>query len=382
MKKSGLGKDIWFLLVESALTNFILFMPVAYLLFSDIGLNQFQIGLSQFTFAITLLLLDVPTGYFADRVSRKVSNASGDLFLALGVFCYIFVSSLWHVVIAEVIFGIGHSLTSGADAALLKAHAEDRGLSYRKLASRMQSLGFVMNGVGAIAGAIIGASNIRWSFMIQTVIFLVAAMFAFRIRNAGKKRKTTKHPVRDLATIIKYCLHGHPRLAWRILLSACLMSTTLLVVWFLTPSFLAAGYRVELHGFLFAAISAAAIFGSEFYVQSKKLKPITPFLIAGAAYLVMGWKLTTFTVLIFLLTSFARGINTARYRPFIQEIAPDDIQATAVSVYGMVYRVFSSSLLLLVNFLGNIQLRYGLFASGAVCLVFWAFFRMNERKYI
>ncbi len=381
MKKPRLGKDIWFLLVESALTNFTLFMPVAYLLFSDIGLNQFQIGLSQFTFATTLLLLDVPTGYFADRVSRKVSNAMGDVFLAASVFFYIFVANLWQVVVAEVLFGIGHSLTSGADAALLRAHAEERGIPYRKLASRTQSLGFVMNALGAIVGAIIGANNIRWPFMVQTIIFLAAAVFAFRIRNAGKKRKTNKHPVHDLAKIMKYCLHGHPKLAWRILLSACLMSTTLLVVWFLTPSFLQAGYRVELHGFLFAAISAAAILGSEFYVKSSKLKPVTPFLIAGVAYMVMGWKLTAFTVLVFLLTSFARGINTARYRPFIQEITPDDIQATAISVYGMVYRVFSSSLLLLVNYLGNIQLRFGLFAAGVVCIIFWVFFRANEARY-
>ena len=272
MKKLSYGRDIWFLLIESTMTSFILFMPVAYLLFKDLGLNQFQIGLTQFIFMVTLLLLEVPTGYFADRISRKVSNASGDVFVAFAVLIYFFASTFWHVVLAEVLFGIGMSLTSGADSALLKAHSEKRGLPYEKLASRMQSFNFVAMGLGAIVGGVIGAKNIRWPFIVQTVVFLLSALIAFRIRNAGEKRQTDKHPIKDIREIVVYCLRGHPMLAWRIVLSSVLMASTYLMVWFMTPSFLKAGLDIKYHGLLFAAVSVASILGTEFVALNKKIK--------------------------------------------------------------------------------------------------------------
>lgn len=382
MKSPKMGRDIRLLFVESALTSFILFMPVAYLLFKNLGMNQFQIGLTQFVFAATLLLFEVPTGYFADRVSRRISNASGDIFIAAAVLIYFVATGFWHAVIAEVLFGIGMSLTGGADSALLKAHAEKQKLSYLKLASRMQSINFVANGIGAIVGGFIGAYNIRWVFLIQAIVFLSAAILAFQIKNAGTMRKTTVHPLKDISSIIRYCLRGHPKLAWRMVLGACLMGSTMMMVWFMTPSFLAAGIDIKFHGLLFAAISIIAIGGSELVGNNRKIHPTTPLLVAAVAYFTLGWQISLATVLIFLLTSFARGINTARVKPYIQEVVPDDIQATAISVYGMLYRVVSSCLVLTVNYIGNFKLSFGLIASGLICIVMWLVFRLNQAKYV
>lgn len=381
MRNSKLGRDIWFLLIESSLTSFTLFMPVAWLLYSSIGLSQFQIGLTQFIFAATMLVLEIPTGYFADRVSRKVSNASGDIFLAAAVLIIFSASGFWQVLVGEVLYGIGLSLTNGADSALLKAHCEARKLSYKKLAARLHSLGFAAAGIGAIVGGFLGSQNIRWPFLIQAGLFALAAAMAFTIKNLGKVRKSEVHPVKDLLRVVKYCLRGHPQLAWRILLSACLMGSTYMIVWFLTPSFLAAGIDIKLHGLLFAAISVVAIIGSEVVARDKKISLTVPFLISALAYFVMGWQLSMATVFIYLLVSFARGINSARLKPFIQEVTPDDIQATAVSVYGMIYKIASSSLGLLVNYIGNKKLNHGLLAAGVVCALFWLFFRFNRSRF-
>jgi MFS family permease len=381
MKKSKFGRDIWFLLFESTLTSFILFMPVTWLLYSSIGLDQFQIGLTQFVFAITMLVLEVPTGYFADRVSRKISNAGGDLFLVVSMLVMFVASNFWHIIISEILFGIGLSLTNGADSALLKAHCESKGLSYKKLAAQLQSLSFASAGVGAIIGGVLGAHNIRWPFLFQAFVFFVATVVAFRIKNIGKTRESNVHPLRDVGRVVKYCVHGHPQLAWRIFLGAALMGSTYMIVWFLTPAFLAAGIDIAFHGVLFAAISVLAIIGSEFVAMDKKLSMTLPFLLSSIAYFAMGWQLSLLTVFLFLITSFARGINTARVKPYIQEITPNDIQATAISVYGMVYKVLSSSFGLMVNYIGNIKLEYGLLVGGVVCVVSWVFFVINKDRY-
>lgn len=86
------------------------------------------------------------------------------------------------------------------------------------------------------------------------------------------------------------------------------------------------------------------------------------------------------TILIFLLASLARGINSARVSPYIQEKAGEDIQATALSVYGMAQKLAILILLPIVNYLGNIELRFGLMASAVLCAVFYIFFKLKEDK--
>jgi MFS family permease len=373
-------RAIRILKIESALTSFTLFMPVMWLIFSNIGLTQFQIGLTQAIFAATMLILEVPTGYFADRVSKKVSNAGGDFFMTIGMAGYFFANSFWAVVACEVMLGIGLSLSGGADSALLSAHSKIAKLDYKALAARFGTIGFASSGIGAILGGVLGAWNLRSVFLVQAVLFLVAGIFAITIENAGKNRVSEHNPFRDVWLITKYCLHGHKELAWRIFLSSCLMLSTMFVVWFLTPMFLEAKIDVKYHGILFAAISVVAVGGSELVKRGVKFSILIPFLLCAFAYAILSVSISFATILFFLLTSFSRGLNSARISPAIQESADEDIQATAISVYRMVYKLMVVTLLPLVNSFGGIRLQYGLLASSIICLSFFIFFKLNEDK--
>lgn len=374
-------RAIRILKIESALTSFTLFMPVTWLLLSDIGLSQFQIGLTQAVFALTMLFLEVPTGYFADSVSRKISNASGDFFMASAMLIYAFAGSFWVIVIAEVLAGIGLSLTGGADSALMRSHSKVAKKDYREEAATLTTIGFVAAGLGAILGGVLGSYNIRSVFLIQAALFMIAGIFAFTIKNAGKNRVSEHNPVKDVWVITKYCLHGHKELAWRIFLSSGLMLSTMFVVWFLTPMFLRVGIDIKFHGILFASISIAAVLGSELVKKRTNLNVVLPLLICAFAYSILSVSISMVTILLFLLTSFSRGINSARINPYIQEKANEDIQATALSVYRMTYKIAVVCLLPVVNYFGNINLQYGLLSSAIFCMLFFVFFKVNERKF-
>ncbi|MFT4532491.1 MAG: MFS family permease [Candidatus Saccharimonadales bacterium] len=379
-KLKHIPRDIKFLMSESALTSFILFMPVAYLLFSDIGLDLFEIGLLQTVYMATLLILDIPTGYLADRISLKLANAFGDIFTAVGVFIYFGVRSFWVAVLAEVIFGVGRSLTSGADSALLRGHSKKAGLSYEKLAARMESINFTMSALGAIVGAWIGSVGIRWPFLVQGVLFLVAAFLAFYIKNAGTQRKNNTNPFKDLVTVVKYCVHGHPKLFGRMLFGSMLTTSTYFLVWFLTPIFLQSGVEVAWHGFLFAALALASAVGSEFIAKRNRLAMATPLLFTFIAFLILGVHISVLTIPLILLVGFARGVNNAKVKPYIQELTPDDMQATSISVFGVLYRVGAGVLGLLVNYLGSVELQVGLLSAAIICLVSWVVFKFSKLK--
>ena len=373
-------RSIKLIFVESALTNFLMFMPVIWLIYADVGLSQFDIGIAQAFFAITMLVTMVPTGYIADRFSRKLSNMSGDLLMVAGLLTYALGASLPVFILAEVLFALGLSLTRGADKALLKAHCSVAKKDYSKTNSRLESVNFTLQGLGAVAGGILGVQNIRWPLLATAGMVMLGFFASTMIKNAGKKRETDLHPLRDISNIVRYCLKRDSKLAWRIFLGASLLGSTWMIVWLLTPLFLQSGISVGWHGVLFAVISIAAIAGSEL-ARKVKIPMALPLLITGLAYLVLGLHVSIFTVFLYLVTSFSRGINTAKVQPYIQEVVPEDIQATALSVFDMSYRVFTIVLGLSVNFLASINLQYGFGFAAAFSFLCFGVFTISARKY-
>lgn len=373
-------RSIKLIYVESALTNFMMFMPVMWLIYSDVGLSQFDIGIVQAFFAGTMLLAMVPTGYLADRFSRKLSNMSGDLLMTIGLLTYALGTSLPVFIVAEVLFGLGLSLTRGADKALLKAHCAITNTDYAKTNGRLESVNFALQGFGAVMGGVLGAQNIRWPLFATAAMFMIGFFASTMIKNAGKKRETNLHPLRDISNIVSYCLKRDSQIAWRIFLGATLLGSTWMIVWLLTPLFLQSGIAIGWHGFLFAAISIAAIGGSE-VARKVRIPMAFPLLLSGFAYLVLGIHIGLFTVFLYLITSFSRGINSAKVQPYIQEVVPEDIQATALSVFDMSYRVMTILLGVSVNFLANVSLQLGFGFAATFSFMSFIIFTTYIKKY-
>lgn len=110
---------------EAIVTTVIFSMPVMNPFFESIGMDQGEIGLSQAVFTVAVLMLNIPTGWLADRFSRKLCNAFGDFLAALGFTGYAFAQNLGQVILFEVIIGIGLAFTQGADIALFRGYCQE-----------------------------------------------------------------------------------------------------------------------------------------------------------------------------------------------------------------------------------------------------------------
>lgn len=376
-KRKQAQRSIRLLFVESALTRAAFVMPVVYLLWTNyLGMDQFKIGLLQAVFAGTMLLLQFPTGYFADRISHKLSNSIGDIMLILGMLVYFISGNFWHAVIAEILLGTGYSFSGGADSALLKEHARVAGVDYKMLNARLASAGFVIAALTSIAGGFIGSENVRYAFAVEGVVMGVALVLSLLIKDSGVRHKTKDRMFRGMIKVAKQ-LSYEPVLLRRMLLGAALFSSTMLLVWFLTPMFFEVGLDLKWHGFLHASVSLFAILGSEFASTKlgRRWKLGFPLLIVALVYLILGTYLSIWTFLIFLLSSFMRGVNTAKVAPAVQEVAPRGLEASALSLMNVFFRVFTVVTMVVVNWFGNISIQLGLFVAGAIVLFSWIFFR-------
>src|SRR3989338_9200182 len=114
-----LKSNIWKLHLISALRWFMVAMPIFVLFLQDNGLSMTQIITLQVMFSIIIVVAEIPSGYLADIISRKISIIIG---LLLGFLAYVIYAQSYQFtgfLLAEMILGFGSSFLSGADSALL-----------------------------------------------------------------------------------------------------------------------------------------------------------------------------------------------------------------------------------------------------------------------
>ncbi|MDF3149921.1 MFS transporter, partial [Streptomyces sp. T21Q-yed] len=103
----------------SFLDDFVLLYPVYALLFADTGLSLWQISSLFALWSTTGVLLEVPSGAWADAVSRRLLLWLGPLLTAVGFGLWVLLPSYWAFALGFVLWGAGGALGSGALEALL-----------------------------------------------------------------------------------------------------------------------------------------------------------------------------------------------------------------------------------------------------------------------
>ncbi|MGI5280264.1 MFS transporter [Streptomyces rochei] len=123
--------------------EFVLLYPVYALLFSDTGLSVWQMSSLFALWSLTGVLLEVPSGAWADAFSRRLLLVLGPLLTAAGFALWVLVPSYGAFALGFVLWGAGGALGSGALEALVydeldRAGAADR---YARVMGRARAIG-------------------------------------------------------------------------------------------------------------------------------------------------------------------------------------------------------------------------------------------------
>ncbi|MFC5822335.1 MFS transporter [Nonomuraea insulae] len=113
------------------LGEFILIYPVYALLFADTGLSVAQTSSLFVIWSMTGMVLEIPSGAWADAVSRRLLLFLGPLLTGLGFALWVLFPSYWVFAAGFVLWGAGDALVSGAYEALSYEELERRGQSHR-----------------------------------------------------------------------------------------------------------------------------------------------------------------------------------------------------------------------------------------------------------
>src|SRR5436190_600499 len=122
------------------------------------GLTPVQLILVGTALELSAFIFEVPTGIVADVYSRKVSIIIGYMLMGLGFLVEGFFPSFLPILLAQVIWGLGYTFTSGAIQAWITDEVGEEDAN--KLFLRGTQIGLFASLIGMGASTWVGAHNI------------------------------------------------------------------------------------------------------------------------------------------------------------------------------------------------------------------------------
>lgn len=175
------------------------------------GMNILQMSLINCAYMISVFILEIPTGAFADSFGRKQSIICGCMVLSLSYLLYFTGNTLAMFIIAEIVGAFGATLISGAlDAWAVDALAANAStLPLEQLFRQEENVGKYGIIIGSLLGALAGTTNLAWPWLLSGLCMIAAAVCAHRlIKEPEFATKTFKFTLAPLKQTIHESWHA------------------------------------------------------------------------------------------------------------------------------------------------------------------------------
>lgn len=359
-------RNLRLVMFESAITAGMLSMSIMTPFFLSVGLSQSEIALTQAIFTLVLIAINIPTGWLADRFSRKWANVIGDIGHALVLLGYATARTFYEIVFYETLAAIFLSISKGVDFSLLRHFAEkiheDEGFfeaQAAKLAVAQHCCALVL----VLLGGPIGAISFRLAIAASSVPYWLGGFASILIADDSEKltsKATT--PIRDMTRIVSKSLHDR-KLRLRILVYAVGRQMTHGIIWVFTPMLTFVGVPLPVVSCAWALSSLACILGAK--IAHKVVKRLTDWqlLLAPLIFMAIGTSVISIslnwvTVWLYLLLSLAQGWTSATFSPMIQRYVTGAEQTTVLSLTDVISNLLYVPTVWLIGWAADYDLRY------------------------
>lgn len=320
-------------------------MPVIVPLFESRGLTLAEVFMLQAIFGAGVVLLEVPSGYIADRYGRKLALLVGAVFHGLGYSLLGFTEGFVGLVVFELTLAVGVSLFSGADLALL--YETQTALGYSRVqqaagVARLRAARSLAEGVAALAASVALLVSLEATVWVNAVVGWAPLLLAFWLVEAPFQRMP-RGARANLKRIMLHLFCGERVLRLTILSQTVCGLLTFYAVWLIQPYWGDAGVPLAWFGMLWAVQSFVVALTSRF-AHEAELRFGAPMVIAGlatgpvVAYAIMAWPGGAIGILAAIAFGACRGLNYVVLTDAMNARIPGEFRATANSVVGLVFR--------------------------------------------
>ena len=329
--------------------SFMVVIPVFVPLLQGYGLTMSQVLQTQAAFALTIAMCEVPSGYIADMWGRRNAVLVGAGLNAIGFLSLFWADTFLDFLIYEMILGLGFSLISGADLALLydtevylQENDLEGGVGTGKSLSRLISVEAAASGIAGIVASLLMLASMQWVVWVQAVTGLAPLILGFALVEVPRPKREVNHK-QNARAVIEMLLFGKPVVLWTAFAITVFGLMAVYVFWIYQKYWEVQGVPVESFGYLWAAfalvVSLAARYASaiEQKLGTRRLLVLLAILpIAGMLGMALGsgWIGVMFGFAI----QIARGISLSVFYEALNRRVPGDFRATVNSLVSLVVR--------------------------------------------
>ena len=324
-----------------AVTWFMIVMPIIVLFFKEHGLSLTQIMILQAIYSLSVALFEIPSGFFADIYGRRLSLFYGSIFIFSGNLIFSFFSGFNEFFVAEILLGLGYSLVSGADSAIiydsLLEMKQDK--DYTKIEGRNYGIGNISEGLAGILGGFLAVTSLNLPVYIQTIVIFFSIPIAYSLVEPKSSYKLAKN-FNSILLVVKETFLYHDKLKWYIIYSSAMGVGTLSIAWFVQPFLLELDTPLVYYGIIWASLNIITGIISYYSYVFKNHNLLTYIsLLMFISFISLGLNITVYGFIFIVFIYIIRGIITPNLRNIININSTSERRATVLSLRSFMIRI-------------------------------------------
>lgn len=335
---------------------FMILMPIIVLFFEKHGLSLTQIMILQATYSFTVALFEIPSGFFADIYGRRLSLFFGSILTFLGYLIFSFYSGFNEFFIAEIFLGIGGSLISGADSALIYDTLLElkKDKDYTKIEGKNYGIGNVSEGLAGILGGFLAVSSLELPVYIQTFVLFFSIPLSYSLVEPKSSYKLAKS-FKSILLVVKETFFQKNKLKWYILYSSAMGIGTLSIAWFVQPFLMEIDTPLIYYGIIWASLNIITGITSYYsYIFDKGKVLIYISLSMLISFILLGFNISIYGFIFIVLIYLMRGIITPNLRNLININSTSERRATVLSLRSFVIRISFALIAPILGFITDV----------------------------
>lgn len=194
--------------------SLLLWIPVFYEFQKRVGLSDPEIFKIQSLYYLAFLLLEIPTGWLADRVGRLTCMRAGAILITLSNLLPIIWPSYWGCLANFMMIAMARSFVSGASSAYMydRLAALGQAASYREVEGRARSAGLVGKIMGWAAIGFLMEYRLDLPYWATFFANSLSVWFVMRLPSETSEDQGEERAVHDSAVSSRSPLAGtHPQ---------------------------------------------------------------------------------------------------------------------------------------------------------------------------
>jgi len=326
---------------------FMVAMPIIVLFFQENGLSLTEVMIIQAIYSLSVAVFEIPSGYIADLFGRKHTIVLSTIFSFSGYLVFSFFGGFYAFAAASTLVGIGGSLMSGSDSALLYDTLLETGdkKTYTKIEGRNYAIGNFSEATAGILGGFLAVSSIYLPIYVQTgILFLSIPIALTLVEPTMHKENKIERSFKAILGVVKFAMVENAKLRWLIIYSSAMGVATLAMAWFAQPFFKEVEIPLAYFGILWAGLNFSAgltSFNSHKFDKDESNTKMLLYLALAMAtsFVFLGFNMSLFGIIFIVFIYLLRGIVTPILRNAINENTSSNKRATVLSIRSFIIRI-------------------------------------------